>query len=66
MVRRSQVMMVPMLLGKDGRWGTQDATSWNAYTKWLLDQGVVTDGKNQVVKTPDSKPYFNNDLLGGQ
>ena len=40
--------------------------SWNAYTKWLIDQGVVTDAKDQVVKTPDSKPYFSNDLLGGQ
>jgi ABC-type nitrate/sulfonate/bicarbonate transport system substrate-binding protein len=66
MVRRSQVMMAPLLLGKDGRWGTQDATSWNAYTKWLLDQGVVLDAKDKVVKTADSKPYFTNDLLGGQ
>ena len=66
MVRRSQNMMVPMLLGKDGRWGTQDAPSWNAYTKWLLDSGVVKDSKGQVINTPDAKPYFTNELLGGQ
>jgi ABC-type nitrate/sulfonate/bicarbonate transport system substrate-binding protein len=66
MVRRSQLMMVPLLLGKDGRWGTQDATSWNAYTKWLLDTGVVVDGKNQTVKTADAKPYFTNELLEGK
>jgi ABC-type nitrate/sulfonate/bicarbonate transport system substrate-binding protein len=63
MVKRSQTMMTPLLLGKDGHWGTQDATSWDAYTKWLIGSGVVTDAKDKPVTTADSKPYYTNELL---
>jgi ABC-type nitrate/sulfonate/bicarbonate transport system substrate-binding protein len=66
MVKRSQTMMAPLLLGKDGRWGTQDSTSWDAYTKWLIGSGVVTDAKDKPVTTADSKPYYTNELLGSQ
>jgi ABC-type nitrate/sulfonate/bicarbonate transport system substrate-binding protein len=66
MVQRSQVMMAPLLLGKDGRWGTQDSTSWDAYTKWLIGAGVVTDAKDKVITTADAKPYYTNELLGSQ
>ena len=66
LVRRSAVMMAPLLLGKDGRWGSQDPAVWNAYAQWLIDLGIVLDAKSQPVKTPDSKPYFTNELFAAQ
>jgi ABC-type nitrate/sulfonate/bicarbonate transport system substrate-binding protein len=67
LVRRSAVMMAPMLLGKDGRWGTQDAANFNAYSKWLVGSGVVTDSKNQPLKRElPGGALFTNELLEGK
>ena len=47
-----------------GRWGLQDASKWNAYSSWLVAQGVVTDTNDKVVSgVLPGGALFTNELL---
>ncbi len=64
MVRRSTALLAPVFVPAGGGWGTQNAAKWDAYTRWLIAQGVVKDDKGRVVKTElPGGPLFTNDLL---
>jgi len=63
MVRRSAAMLAPIYVPAGGRWGTQDAAKWDAYSRWLLGQGAVKDAEDRVVKELSGGPLFSNDLL---
>ena len=46
------------------RWGVQDAGSWNAYASWFIEQGLVTDGDDNVIENlADLGTLFSNELL---
>jgi ABC-type nitrate/sulfonate/bicarbonate transport system substrate-binding protein len=64
LVVRSTKALAPVYVAS-GRWGGQDEAKWNAYTRWLLAQGVVVDGSNRVVTELGGGPLFTNQLLGG-
>ena len=67
LVRRSAVMMAPMLLGGDGHWGATDGAKFTAYAKWLVGTGVVTDAKNNTVKGDlPGGALFTNELFEGK
>jgi NitT/TauT family transport system substrate-binding protein len=64
LVTRSTKALAPIYVDASGRWGLQDATKWDAYSTWLLGQGVVTDASNKVVT--GNLPHgalFTNELL---
>jgi NitT/TauT family transport system substrate-binding protein len=64
MVSRSTKMLAPIFVASDGSWGQQDPAKWDAYSRWLLSQGVVTDDKDRVLKGDlPGGPLFTNDLL---
>ena len=65
MVRRSARMLASVYLSPEGRWGRQDPAKWTAYTGWLLDQGIVIDGSNQVVDNISPRLLFTNELIEG-
>ena len=47
-----------------GRWGVQDAESWNAYAGWFIDQGIVVDGDDNVITDLAALgTLFTNELL---
>ena len=65
MVRRSTAMLAPVYVGTDGRWGTQNAGKWDAYSRWLVGSGVVIDAQNRPVRELSGPPLFTNELLPG-
>lgn len=65
MVTRSSAMLAPIFVDSAGRWGHHDATKWQAYSSWLLAQGVVKDSRDRVLSQLPGGPLFTNDLLDG-
>ena len=63
MVRLSTEMLAPVFVDATKKWGSQDAVKWDAYTKWLLGQGVVTDSSDKVVTQLPGGPLYTNELL---
>lgn len=63
MVKLSAEMLAPIYVDGSKKWGSQDASKWDAYAKWLLGQGVVTDSNDKVVTTLPGGPLFTNELL---
>jgi ABC-type nitrate/sulfonate/bicarbonate transport system substrate-binding protein len=52
------------LLDADGRFGTQTLERWTGYSKFLFDQGLLTDASGKPLKTPpDYARLFTNDFL---
>jgi ABC-type nitrate/sulfonate/bicarbonate transport system substrate-binding protein len=66
MVRRSAVALAPVYLDASGRWGQNNAAKWDAYTRFLLAENVVTDDKQRVVKELPGGPLYTNELLGAK
>jgi len=65
MVRRSAERLAKIFVPASGRWGGQDEAKWNAYSRWLVGQGVVTDASSKPVTTLPGGPLYTNELLGG-
>jgi ABC-type nitrate/sulfonate/bicarbonate transport system substrate-binding protein len=64
MVRRSTRLLAPVYVDTAKRWGNQDGAKWDAYTRWLIGQGVVTDANNRVVQGElPGGPLYTNELL---
>ncbi|HLF79535.1 MAG TPA: ABC transporter substrate-binding protein [Dehalococcoidia bacterium] len=66
MVYRSAKMLAPAYVDAAGRWGENPASKWDAYSKFLLAQNVVTDDKQRVVKELPGGPLYTNELLAKQ
>lgn len=65
MVRLSSIMLAEHMLGSTGGWGYQDPAEWTAYTRWLIDQGVVVDGSGRPFSGElPGGDIFINDLMG--
>jgi len=67
LVRRSTRMLASFFVDKAGRWGTQDASKWQAYSRWFLGQGIVKDRNDKVIDNESALggPLFTNELLPG-
>ncbi|HWO72360.1 MAG TPA: ABC transporter substrate-binding protein [Dehalococcoidia bacterium] len=67
LVRRSTRMLASFFVNKAGQWGTQDASKWQAYTRWILEQGIVKDRNDKVIDSESALggPLFTNELLPG-
>jgi ABC-type nitrate/sulfonate/bicarbonate transport system substrate-binding protein len=64
MVRRSTQMLAPVFVDSAKKWGNQDGAKWDAYTRWLIGQGVVTDANDKVVQGElPGGPLFTNELI---
>lgn len=63
LVRRSTKMLASIYVGPDGKWGRQDGAKWDAYSRWMLGLGVVTDDKERVVRELPGGALFTNELL---
>ena len=64
MVRRSTVALAPVYVDAAKRWGSQDGAKWDAYARWLVGQGVVTDTNNKVVQGDlPGGPLYTNELI---
>jgi ABC-type nitrate/sulfonate/bicarbonate transport system substrate-binding protein len=66
MVRKSNLLLASIYVDSAGRWGQQDASKWDAYSRWLLAQNVVVDAKDKVVKELPGGALYTNELLTGQ
>ncbi|HXG36436.1 MAG TPA: ABC transporter substrate-binding protein [Dehalococcoidia bacterium] len=66
MVRRSADMLAKIFLAPDGRWGSQSAEKWSAYTNWIVGSGIVKDGRGNPVRGMDTADLFTNQLLEGR
>ncbi len=62
LIRRSTAMLSRVFVDGNGRWGRQQDGEWTAYSKYILGLGIVTDGKDKVVREV-SGPLFTNALL---
>ena len=64
MVRRSSQMLAPVLVDSAKRWGNQDGAKWDAYSRWLVGQGVVTDANDKAVQGElPGGPLYSNELI---
>jgi ABC-type nitrate/sulfonate/bicarbonate transport system substrate-binding protein len=64
MVRRSAAMLASIYVASDGHWGKQDSAKWQAYSRWLIGQGVIKDAADKVVTGElAGGPLFTNELL---
>ncbi len=48
------------------RWGIQDESSWTAYIRWFVEQGLVIDADDEVIQETSDLPggaLFSNALL---
>lgn len=64
MVRRSTDVLAPVFVDAAKRWGNQDGAKWDAYSRWLIAQGVVTDANNRVVQGElPGGPLYTNELI---
>ncbi len=63
MVRLSMLKLSKDMLTSSGTWGVQDPNEWNAYTTWLLGQGVVVDSKDKAISSLPGNPLFTNELF---
>jgi ABC-type nitrate/sulfonate/bicarbonate transport system substrate-binding protein len=62
MVSRSAQALAPVFV-TGGRWGVQDGAKWEAYSTWLVGQGIVTDSSSRTVQTLPGGPLFTNELI---
>jgi ABC-type nitrate/sulfonate/bicarbonate transport system substrate-binding protein len=62
MIHRSNLLLVGAFLGPDGRWGMQDGGKWDAFSRYMLGQGIVTDAKQQTVREVPG-PLFTNQFF---
>jgi ABC-type nitrate/sulfonate/bicarbonate transport system substrate-binding protein len=52
------------LLDADGRFGTQTLEQWTGFTRFLFEQGLLTDADGDVlIEEPDYAAFFTNDFL---
>jgi ABC-type nitrate/sulfonate/bicarbonate transport system substrate-binding protein len=52
------------LLDRNGRFGTQTLEQWTGYSKFLFDQGLLTDAGGKSLKAaPEFARLFTNDFL---
>jgi hypothetical protein len=52
------------LVDASGRFGTQTLERWTGYSKFLFDQGLLTDASGKPLKTaPDYSRLFTNDFV---
>ncbi len=63
LVTRSNAALTTAYVDSSGNWGENPAAKWDAYTKFLLAQNVVTDDKQKVVTTLPGGPLYTNELL---
>ncbi len=63
MVLRSNKTLAPIYVDSSGRWGENSSAKWDAYSKFLLAQNIVTDDKQRVVKELPGGPLYTNELL---
>ena len=63
MVLRSNKVLAPIYVDSSGRWGENSSAKWDAYSKFLLAQNIVTDDKQRVVKELPGGPLYTNELL---
>ncbi|MCX7614728.1 MAG: ABC transporter substrate-binding protein [Clostridiales bacterium] len=56
LVKASQEWLSPRYQDDAGRWGEQKTEVWDRYSKWLLDNGVIT-------KMPSADTMYTNDFL---
>jgi ABC-type nitrate/sulfonate/bicarbonate transport system substrate-binding protein len=63
MVRRSAALLAPIFVAEGGEWGRQTGEKWDAYAKWLLGSGVVTDAQNRPITELKGGQPFSNLLL---
>ena len=64
LVGRSAQKLAPVFVDSAKRWGNQDPAKWDAYSRWLIGQGVVTDAKDKVVQGElPGGPLFTNELI---
>jgi ABC-type nitrate/sulfonate/bicarbonate transport system substrate-binding protein len=66
MVKRSAVALAPVYLDASGRWGQNSQSKWDAYSKFLLGENVVTDDKQKVIRDLPGGPLYTNELLGAR
>jgi ABC-type nitrate/sulfonate/bicarbonate transport system substrate-binding protein len=63
LIHRSTALLSRSFLAADGHWGPQDKGVWESYARWLLDQGIVTDGQNRTVRELSGGPLFTDRFL---
>jgi NitT/TauT family transport system substrate-binding protein len=68
LVTRSAEALPGYFLVSGTAWGVQNADDWHAYTKWFVDQGLITDANDKPITSIDGFPggaLFDNSLLPG-
>ncbi len=66
LVTRSTEALKPYLVANGQPWGVQNAGDWQKYTQWFVDQGIVTDSKDKVIKNvSDLGTLYSDALLPG-
>ncbi len=66
LVKLSDEALAGIFVDSTGTWGLQSSQDWDAYTKWLLDQNIVTDQDGKVVTQISGGPLYTNQLLSSQ
>ncbi len=66
LVTRSTEALKTYLVANGQPWGVQNTKDWQAYTKWFVDQGIVTDSKDKAIKNvSDLGTLYSDALLPG-
>ena len=63
-VEDSQAYLSPKYAEGAAYWGQQDLKVWTDYTKFVYQNGILTDASSKpLTKEPDYASFFSNDLL---
>ncbi len=68
LVTRSAEALTDYFVKGDTPWGVQNGDDWKAYTHFFVEQGIVKDGDDNVIKSDadiPGGPLYSNDLLPG-
>ncbi|HEX5368536.1 MAG TPA: ABC transporter substrate-binding protein [Dehalococcoidia bacterium] len=63
LVTRSTEALKPYLVANNQPWGVQNTSEWNAYTQWFVDQGIVKDSNDKVIKNVSDLGTLYSDVL---